>query len=375
MDRFTVLFFHPAGLFYGGTEKLLQVMAKYCATDCRVIFAYAPQDGQQQKNYFQGTGVILAPFEYSRKQTTEPYALLGMRPAFRALLDTYSVDLVVTPVYSHYQFPLSSVSAAMPFIITSPFGHYATNGNVAKVFVSGSKNLERLRRRGISTAELIMDPIEDFPSWVWQRLPVGQRVVFGRVGRPDDNIFDPVALRAFAQLESKYPDRVLYRVLQPPPKMVSLARELNVQNIEFVYDQESGYLERFYHSIDVMAHFRYDGETFGKAIAEGMMSGLPIVTHTSHYNNEHVRLLNESFARISGPDDVASYLAGLDYFVTHKDAIRAMGQLARVKALEAVVLPPNSLIFSMSSKKRPRVAGIKIAFREWLAIDLCSSKN
>lgn len=344
MSRARILFFHPSGLFYGGTERLLQIFAKTLSQSHDVFYMYSPKGGEQRRDYFVGSQVTLIPFTYAKKQAVEPYVLQGMKPEILSVIREHRIQVVCTPVSAHYQFPLNVIPASMPFILTSPFGHYATNGNVRMVYVSGSDNLLRLQKRGVKTAELIYDPLEDFPAWVTNRSPISSVITFGRLGRPDDQIFDPVAIRAFARLERKYGDRVKYLVLSPPPKMVALAAELDVRNFVVVDERKEHYWEHFYHDIDVLAHARLDGETFGKAIAEAMLSGVPIVTHRSHYHNEHLNVVRSDFARWSEPDDVDGYYKNLEWFVEHSQEIRALGELARKRALELfdpeVILAP-----------------------------------
>lgn len=335
MDKkYNILFFHPSGLFYGGTEKLLQIMAKHATERFNVFFAYAPKDGENRKSYFESTSVKLLPFSYSRKQGHEPFKLLDMQPAILEIINSNHIDCVCLPVYCHYQFPVNVLPASMPLILTSPFGHYCSNGNVQKVFVSGRENLERLKSRGIKNAELVYDPLEDFDSRFLEKSNKISTVVFGRVGRADDNIFDAVSIRAFARLERKYGDAVKYLVLTPPPKMVQTVNELGVKNFVIADDKDADYLGNFYQQTDVLAHARKDGETFGKAIAEAMLAGLPIITHRSHYHNEHLNFINPDFAKWSEPDDVDGYYKNMAWFVENRLHIRPMGQLARQKALE-----------------------------------------
>jgi glycosyltransferase involved in cell wall biosynthesis len=332
--RRNILFFHGPGLFYGGTEKFLQIVAKYLSKEFGVYYAYAPADGLQRKEYFDGTEVRLLPFVYSYKQNREPYAYKDMAPKIFEMIQQYRIDVVFTPVSAHYQFPLNVVSANMPFIITSPFGHYASNGNVQLIYVYGQENMARLVQRGVKNLELAYDPIDDFAPEYLQKDYSGDQVVFGRVGRADNSIFDPISIMAYARLEKKYGRQVRYELLSPPPAMLAVAKELGLKNIVVDPGTAVDYLGKFYQRIHVLAHARKDGETLGKAIAEAMMAGLPIVTHQSHTHNEHINFMSSDFARWCAPDDVDAYFANMEWFVVHRSEIPRMGQLARIRALE-----------------------------------------
>jgi len=71
-----------------------------------------------------------------------------------------------------------------------------------------------------------------------------------------------------------------------------------------------------------------------KAIAEAMLSGVPIITHRSRFNNEHLNFLKPEFAKWCEPDDVEAYYKNMEWFVENKNQIREVGQKARRAALE-----------------------------------------
>ncbi len=92
-------------------------------------------------------------------------------------------------------------------------------------------------------------------------------------------------------------------------------------------------LYKFYQEIDVFAHARIDGETVGNAIGEAMLSSNPILTHKSHFHNDHLDLLNETYARWCEADDAEEYFKNMKWMVDNKAKIRGMGQLARQSSL------------------------------------------
>jgi glycosyltransferase involved in cell wall biosynthesis len=164
---------------------------------------------------------------------------------------------------------------------------------------------------------------------------LGGKAQFGRIGRGEDSIFDPVALKAFKQLEDEYKDKVKYVVVNPPPMWKKMAEGLKIQNMEFrppITDKEI--LSKFYKEIDVLAHARKDGETVGIAIAEAMLAGNPILTHKSHFHNDHFDILDKTYALWCEADDSKKYFENMKWMVEHKDQIRSMGKLARNRALE-----------------------------------------
>ena len=333
--KYNILIFHRSGFSYGSTEKLMRQVAKILSSKFNVFFAYSGPTDEQEKIVLDKLGIRTIFFDYKYKQVREPFGLIGMQPDLKEIIKNHHIHCIFTDVYAHYQFPINSVPASIPIILISPFGHYCSNGNVAKTYVSGKENYQRLLKRGIKTAELFFNPLENFLPEFLRKDPIGDVITFGRIGRGDDSIFDPIALTAFKKLEDEYQNRVKYIVVNPPPAWKKLSERLGVKNQELrdpITDPEI--LSKFYQEIDVLAHARKDGETVGIAIAEAMMAGNPILTHRSHFHNDHFDILDPSYSLWSEADDVQKYFENMKWMVEHKDQIREMGQLARKRALE-----------------------------------------
>ncbi len=137
--------------------------------------------------------------------------------------------------------------------------------------------------------------------------------VMGRIGRPDDYIFDPISLRALKVIEERIDYDILYLVQSPPPIMIKIARELDLKKIQFltvpiITDDE---LTSFYNTIDILAHARRDGETFGLNIAEAMIHGKPVISHKSRRANGHKPFVKKSgyFAGIDNYKQYAKYIS------------------------------------------------------------------
>ncbi len=229
MAKFNVLFYDDVGMIAGSVSKLFVTMGKILTeAGFTVYLAYAKKHGEAMKPFFEQAGVKLIPFDFSYRRGYEPHKVMDMRPSFEEIVKQYKIHCACLCVFAHYQYPLNTMPASFPFILISPFGHYSSNGNVSKTYVSGRSNLERLIKRGVKNVETFFNPLADVPEEFLVKPPVGNQAVFGRIGRGEDAIFDPIAVRAFKKLEDVYGDLVKYIVVAPPPAWRELAGKLEI---------------------------------------------------------------------------------------------------------------------------------------------------
>lgn len=155
-------------------------------------------------------------------------------------------------------------------------------------------------------------------------------VVFGRVGRPSAHIYDPIALEAYAKIESP---RTRYLALAPPPNMLDHARWLGLSTFLALPPTLSDWeLSRYYSLIDVLAHARRDGETCGMNIQEAMMHGLPVITHLSDTHNAQTEVLGEDYPWIAPRGDLAAYVAYMEQAVSSPERRVELGERNRERS-------------------------------------------
>jgi hypothetical protein len=90
-----ILFYPPSGLSFGGTEKFLQIIAKYIdKKKYNVFYMYSDKNDLRyshnkidgRKYYLENEDVNLINFNYSKKQNTYPYIYEDMSPSFYDIL-------------------------------------------------------------------------------------------------------------------------------------------------------------------------------------------------------------------------------------------------------------------------------------------------
>jgi glycosyltransferase involved in cell wall biosynthesis len=95
----------------------------------------------------------------------------------------------------------------------------------------------------------------------------------------------------------------------------------------------------FHQSIDAVAHFRNDGESFGLNIVESMLCGKPVITHRSHIWNAHLEYLEPAFSRVANKDNVDTYASFMKEFTLLKQQgkLKELGEKAREKSEEFLI--------------------------------------
>lgn len=119
-------------------------------------------------------------------------------------------------------------------------------------------------------------------------------ILLGRVGRADN--FDPISLKAFKEIELKYPN-AYYLIVNPCNGWRDTVKNLNIHNIRFIDPIiDDNRLSNFYRGLDIYAHARSDGECCPTNIQEAMMHGVPVVSHESAiYNGQSEIIENAGF--------------------------------------------------------------------------------
>lgn len=106
-------------------------------------------------------------------------------------------------------------------------------------------------------------------------------IVCGRIGRPAG--WDPIAIEAFAKVLRDVPS-LYYLIVAPPENMViPLLAANNIRT--FAPTMDDKWIAKFHRTLDIFCHFRGDGECHSTAIAQAMMYGIPVISHTSPYFN------------------------------------------------------------------------------------------
>ncbi len=350
--RKRILFYHINGLSIGGTEKFLQIIAKHLDKELfDVFFMFSSKKSKERTAYLENEGVKLIDFSYESFGIDTPYLVTGMRPSIFDVIKDNKIDLLVTTGPGVPDFPVVNLAGDFPIIHINIFAGINVQPNIKKHICISSELADILKRElSGGKVETVYIQSEGPDAQAVKRgeslrrnLGVGSdSIILGRIGRPDNNIFDPIGILAFEKAVKLHPE-LHYLIVAPAEKLKELVFQRKIPNVIFIDKivDESGVWE-FYGAIDVLAHFRKDGETMGLNIAEAMLSGRPIITHRSENWNAHLEYLESSFSFVANLNDVEQYSNFMAAFARKgRPWAKEIGLKAKEKAAKLFLIGNN----------------------------------
>ena len=278
--KLIVHYLHHLGI--GGTAKVVQLLCKnFMKMDKKFhhVLAYKAHGELEREPFFE---------EILGKENLISYASV---PEF------YEIIKEIKPFIMHRQ---TSGQPEMPFvppiveqvkhvISTSIFGHVDESISLSRVIYI-SNHMQHCAGVFGSTIRLIGIPVEAPATKenLREELNIPQDAfVFGRLGRDDNDIYDPVNLIGFSEVED---DNTYFVALAPSDFLKDKATELGITNIRYVDKTvDDVRISKFYNTLNVLAHSRKDGECNPGNIWEGFAHGKPVVSHYGIPYNGHIQ--------------------------------------------------------------------------------------
>lgn len=280
----------------GGTEKYLQTIASYLPKDqFNVDFYYcdaAPYIGSDFKHidtdqsrieYCKKHGVNLIKFNVAFKDVTKP-THDWIDTNFWEVFDEHKYDIIQTGRSGHPEYPFVYIHDT-PIIDSIHLAGMAENKpNVAfTVLISEQQRQRWISAGGDSNKSVIIPvPVEvphetKFNQSYREELGWENKFVFGMHQRNDKNIFSPIPLEAYEEIEN---NNTAFLMLGGSSNYQKQAKDLRLKNVHFL-DTTSNIdlIHKFLNTLDVYAHGRSDGEQCSSSIIEGLSHSLPIISH------------------------------------------------------------------------------------------------
>jgi len=357
--KVNVLFYHPSGLSFGGTEKFLQIIAKHLDKKIfEVYFMYSDKStssagvsSDARREYLENQGINFLKFSYDRVEPKFPYYLFGQTPTIFEAINENNIDLVISAGPGYCDYPLNLVKR--PILLINIFGSITQDRHIMKHICISKEVAAKIEAVTLKNKIKVFPILSDGPlpdsvnrgRELRERLGISEKtLLFGRIGRSSDSIFDPIGIKAFAKLVKEKND-VAYLIMSPPPILREIVKTEKIDQVYFLEpsSQEED-IWAFHCAIDVLAHFRYDGESFGLNIVESMLAGKPIISHRSTIWNAHTEYLDSSFSRLADIGDIEAYYGFMKEMLVLKEsgAINELGKAAKAKA-EKLFLAKNRI--------------------------------
>lgn len=284
-----------AGLAVGGSELWLQKLAAFLPKDrYEVDYYYCDAAPYIGSNYFHVTtdpirgqflrdhGVTPIEFKVGAKDVrTRKH--IWRNTNFFEVFDASKYDIVQTVKAGGIEYPFYLLK--VPIVEVVALGYSVDpSRNIAWSFHSSPWQRAQWVRLGgsIKKSSVLPAPIEKplTDKNYRQELSIPEdAIVAGFHQRTDDEIFSPIPLIAF----SKCQDNNWHFIIKGGSiKYREQAKELHLKNFHFIEKcAEAINISKFLNTIDIFAHGRKDGETFGAVLAEALMHGKPCLSHFS----------------------------------------------------------------------------------------------
>lgn len=274
------------------------------------------------------------------------------------IINTINPDILHVYRSGYIEFPEKGIQSypninidVKHFVETNVFGFFDQNPNIDRsLFMSEwlmkycIKNNPFLSRSLFYANRLdyINNPVE--LPYCSDVLPIKDTwgkdaIILGRVGRPENGIYNDINVKAANILRLQGYD-VRFLVVAPPENMVKDLEFFDIPYYQIPPTTDPMLLSKAYNTMDIYAHARADGETFGVNIAEAMIHKLPVVTHVavpSHPQmgvfQSQTTLVDDNINGFIVNNDACEYAEALIKLL-NKDTRRKMGLSAFEKALK-----------------------------------------
>ena len=291
--KIRIAFIKYGGLAAGGTERWLQMMAANLPKDKYVIDYYYCEARPYYVNpnadacpdrvkYMQAHGVNLIRFEVRNivnDKLTYPWADTDFWQKF----DASKYDIVQTGKAGRKEYPFYLIDLPVVEFVALDTGADFSRNVAYSIHPSVWQRDRWLKKFGNPYRNAVIPvPVEEPCTTEDFRSELGipkDALIAGFHQRNNEGIFSAIPLRAFAEVCR---DDRHFVILGGGGRYREQVKSLGLPNIHFIdHTGDPIIISKFLNTLDIFAHGRYDGETFGTVFAEAMIHGLPCLSHYS----------------------------------------------------------------------------------------------
>jgi|GEM_PF-494683 FkbM family methyltransferase len=365
--KIRIAFIKFGGLSVGGAERCLQIIAANLPKDQFVIDYYycdaAPYIGSNYKHgdtnqnhlkYMRDNNINLIKFHVGAKDITTP-THDWVNTNFWKVFDHQKYDLVQTVKAGPAEYPYYLINLPIVEIVGINAG-VDLSPNIAWSIHPAQWQKIRWVKQGGSCKKSSVIPVPVFEPCTNENLRTQlnipeSAIVAGFHQRPDFNIFSKIPLQAFAKINNSNHHFV---IMGGSKLHRDQGKQLKLKNVHFI--QASGdnvLISKFLNTIDIFAHGRKDGETFGIVFAEAMMHGKPCLSHWSPVSNAQPETMGPAGLFATDLDDYTNKLKLLfeNSELRNKLASKAQPHAKEYYSLESCIERFINIYYKVLNKK------------------------
>jgi hypothetical protein len=295
------------GLAAGGTEKWFQtILANLPKDKFEIDYLYTdsapyigsdwvhPDTDPDRKQYMLDNKVNLKHIAVKAKNLYSP-THDWVDTNFWEIYNLKKYDLVVSARAGHQEYPFCHITDVPEVAFITLAGMSETKSNVKKyIHISKFQEQSWVHAGGDVTRSDVVFLFTEHKPYSGNNLRglfnLDSKFVYGMHQRNDDNIFSSIPLEAYSKIEN---EDTAFIIMGGGEKYRQQSKMLNLKNVYFLeHSSNVESLNSFLRTLNVYAHGRADGETYGQAIAEGMSYALPVISHRSP-NMGHVETIGD----------------------------------------------------------------------------------
>ncbi len=287
MQKIKIAFIKYGGLGAGGTERWLQnVAAKIDKSKFDIDYFYTGDENPARMQFMQEHSVNLIKIKASGK--VSDWGEWIDTDLFEKF-DENQYDLIQTAIAGEKEWPFYLLKKPVIHSIHLDYGADLSDNVYHQFFLSEWMQKKNVRMGGIKMLSSIVPMGIEMPHSAENmrkelNIPT-DAIVAGFHQRVDDNTFSDIPLEAFAKMQN---DNRYFIIMGGSSKYSEQAQRLGLKNfIHLPHSADKKTISKFLNTLDIFAHGRKDGETFGMVFAEALLHHCPCLGHQTPTSNAH----------------------------------------------------------------------------------------
>lgn len=287
MKKVKIAFIKYDGLTAGGTELWIQSIAAQLDKNKYIVdYFYTGQENPYRKKMLEDNEVTLIKIKASEKESAYGQWL---DTDFWEKFNENEYDIIQTAKAGPQEWPYYLIKKPVIEFVALDYGVDFSDSIKYSIHPSNWQRNKWLKMGGNPYSSCVVPVPTALPHSdknLRTELNIQQNaIVAGFHQRVDDNTYSYIPIEAFSKTQA---DDRYFIIMGGSKKYSKQAKDLGIKNfiqIEHCADKE--YLSKFLNTLDIFAHGRKDGETFGTVFAEALIHGKPCLSHYSGISDAH----------------------------------------------------------------------------------------